>query len=146
MVSGFAAVYLAALLFLNTYLPIEHMEKTTPEVVFATEAEIDAFGAAVGIPRVIAYYDQYTATIVLPNTFDPTNVYHQALFVHELVHHYQNTLFYREYQCHSQMELEAYEAQAAYLVSKKAEPYYRGEPSAPNPLMMMFLSTCPREP
>ncbi len=117
-----------------------------PGIEYADAAEMKAmvFGrrAAVTQHEVVGVYDDDLNILFLPRNFDPGDVEHQAILVHELVHYLQ---FHRirsgttaEPTCRNRLEPEAYRLQNQWLLKHGRQPAYPE-------WQILLLGSCPED-
>ena len=98
-----------------------------PVIVYVSQEELQVtfYGTAGGPSKLGGVYhydfDKSVGTIYLLKDFDPTNKEHQAILVHELVHHHQATNK-MQYQCQALYEAEAYYVEQLWRRENKLRP------------------------
>ena len=108
------------------------------ELAYGQKAIEEARKTGSEIMQPLAVYDRETRTIYLSKNFDVTNKEHQAIMLHELVHHLQevNVVGYR--QCTMELEPEAYGLERKWVIEQGLPDPYKGKE-----LFLIFVGTCP---
>lgn len=94
-------------------------------------------------PRAVAIYDPAIKTMYLPQEWQPDNLYHVSMLLHELVHHMQTEagINFDTVTCPGkEIEQPAYDAQIAFLEGAGVDAM---ETMGINRLAYIFVTICP---